>query len=42
MPIPGYGLDTIDQFVGRELGVSEWVTLGQDRIDQFADSTGDH
>jgi acyl dehydratase len=42
MPIPGYTLDTIDQFVGRELGVSEWVTLGQDRIDQFADSTCDH
>jgi acyl dehydratase len=42
MPIPGYSLDTIDQFVGEKLGVSEWVTIGQDRIDQFADATGDH
>ena len=42
MPIPGYALDTLDQFVGKELGVSEWVTLGQDRIDQFAAATGDH
>jgi acyl dehydratase len=42
MPIPGYTLDTIDQFVGKELGVSDWLTVGQDRIDQFADATGDH
>jgi acyl dehydratase len=42
MPIPGYTLDTIDQFVGKELGVSDWVTIGQARIDQFADATGDH
>jgi len=42
MPIPGYTLDTIDQFVGKELGVSDWVTVGQDRINQFADATNDH
>jgi acyl dehydratase len=42
MPIPGYTLDTIDQFVGKELGVSDWVTIGQDRINQFADATDDH
>jgi len=42
MPIPGYTLDTIDQFVGKELGVSDWLTVGQDRIGQFADATGDH
>ncbi|MFO1188238.1 MAG: MaoC family dehydratase [Alphaproteobacteria bacterium] len=28
--------------VGKELGVSDWVTVDQDRIDQFADATGDH
>lgn len=28
--------------VGSELGVSEWVTINQDRIDQFADATDDH
>ena len=29
-------------FVGKELGVSDWVTVDQNRIDQFADATGDH
>jgi len=28
--------------VGRESGVSDWVTIGQDRIDAFADLCGDH
>ena len=42
MPIPGYTLDTIDQFVGKQLGVSDWVSVGQDRINQFADATNDH
>ena len=28
--------------VGTELGVSRWVLVGQDKIDQFADCTGDH
>src|SRR4029077_21224346 len=30
-----------DPFVGRDLGVSEWVIVDQDRIDQFAACTGD-
>ena len=41
MPDP-YSLDTLDQFVGRELGVSAWLTVDQERIQQFADCTGDH
>ena len=36
-----YTLDTLDDHVGRELGVSSWVTVGQDRIDAFAACTGD-
>ena len=28
--------------VGQEIGVSEWVMIDQDRIDKFADATGDH
>ncbi len=28
--------------VGEELGVSDWVTVDQDRIDAFADATLDH
>ena len=29
-------------FEGRELGVSNWVELSQERIDIFADATDDH
>ncbi len=29
-------------FEGRELGVSNWVELSQERIDLFADATDDH
>ncbi len=28
--------------VGAELGVSEWLTVTQERIDRFAEATGDH
>jgi acyl dehydratase len=28
--------------VGEELGASDWVEIAQDRIDTFADATGDH
>jgi acyl dehydratase len=35
-------LSNINDFVGRELGVSGWMTVDQSRINQFADCTGDH
>jgi acyl dehydratase len=28
--------------IGQEFGISEWITVDQDRIDAFADATGDH
>jgi acyl dehydratase len=28
--------------IGQEIGVSDWVTIEQDRIDTFAEATGDH
>jgi acyl dehydratase len=28
--------------VGQELGTSEWLTITQERVDQFADATDDH
>ena len=28
--------------VGQEIGVSDWVEVTQDRINKFADATGDH
>jgi acyl dehydratase len=42
MSIPGYGVATLDEFVGQELGVSDWVTIDQARIDSFAQCTGDN
>jgi acyl dehydratase len=39
--LQGYALASIDQFVGRELGVSDWITVDQERINQFAECTGD-
>jgi acyl dehydratase len=39
--ITNYTMTTAPQFVGRELGVSGWVTVSQDRIDAFAACTGD-
>jgi acyl dehydratase len=27
---------------GREVGVSDWIEVSQDRITEFADATGDH
>ena len=36
---------SIDEFLGmagQKLGTSDWVTLGQERINEFADCTEDH
>ena len=41
MAIPQYGMATAPQFVGRELGASDWVAVDQDLIDRFAACTGD-
>ena len=29
-------------YEGKEIGVSDWYTVTQDQIDNFADATGDH
>ena len=34
--------DELTSMIGDELGTSEWFTIDQDRIDQFADVTVDH
>jgi acyl dehydratase len=36
-----YTLATIQEFVGHELGVSDWLTINQERINEFAECTGD-
>jgi len=41
MSIKGYSVATIDDFVGRELGISDWVVIDQSRINAFAECTGD-
>ncbi|HYS68407.1 MAG TPA: MaoC family dehydratase [Paraburkholderia sp.] len=41
MSIKEYSLAAIDDFVGRELGVSDWIVVDQARIDAFAQCTGD-
>src|SRR5690606_37672736 len=32
----------LKDYIGKELGHSEWLTVDQQRVDQFADCTGDH
>lgn len=35
-------LDDAKAMIGKESGVSDWITVEQDRINQFADVTEDH
>lgn len=35
-------LDEVADAVGQELGTSDWMTIDQERVNQFADATGDH
>jgi acyl dehydratase len=34
--------ETVGALAGQEIGVSDWVEITQDRINAFADATGDH
>ncbi len=42
MPTIIDGVDAFHDFVGKELGSSEWQTITQERVNQFADATDDH
>lgn len=35
-------LEEVSSAAGEELGTSDWITIEQDRVNQFADATGDH
>ena len=35
-------LDEITEAIGEDLGTSEWLEVDQERVDRFADATGDH
>jgi acyl dehydratase len=37
-----YGIEEFKGLVGTHLGYSEWIGIDQERIDLFADATGDH
>ena len=34
--------DEINSYIGKEIGVSKWVTIDQEMINKFADATLDH
>ena len=42
MSTPSPTVATLANWVGKELGTSPWVTVDQERINEFARSTGDH
>lgn len=35
-------LDAFTAHVGQELGTTDWITISQEQIQQFANATGDH
>lgn len=41
MTIAGYSMQSLPHFVGHELGTSDWTAVDQQRIDRFAECTGD-
>lgn len=36
------GYEALKALEGQEVGVSDWLQINQDRVDQFADATDDH
>ena len=36
------GIEELEGLVGQELGTSEWHEIAQERVNAFADATGDH
>lgn len=36
------GLDQVEAAIGRHVGYSDWLEITQERIDAFAEATGDH
>ena len=42
MTNPALSVATLEDWIGKELGISPWVTVDQTRINEFAHCTGDH
>jgi acyl dehydratase len=36
------GIEGVQGLVGQHLGYSDWVTITQEQVNQFAEATGDH
>ncbi|MGH8980515.1 MAG: MaoC family dehydratase [Acidimicrobiales bacterium] len=37
-----HGVDALKELVGQHLGYSDWIVVDQERVQTFADATGDH
>ena len=42
MALTTHSVATLSDWIGKELGTSKWVTVDQNRINEFAHCTGDH
>ncbi|MCQ4122084.1 MaoC family dehydratase [Rhodococcus tibetensis] len=42
LPVRPASLDELTALIGKELGPTEWHEVTQERVDAFADATGDH
>ena len=42
MTLETLSIDELPQSVGRTFGPTDWLTIEQSRVDQFAEATGDH
>ena len=40
--MPSVEFKDVPGLVGQEVGVSDWLQITQERVNQFADATGDH
>lgn len=40
--MPQVPVEELKDYIGKALGHSEWLTVDQQRVDQFAECTGDH
>ena len=40
--MPTVEFNDVGSLVGQEVGVSDWVEVSQERVNQFAEATGDH
>jgi acyl dehydratase len=41
-PITVDGVEGVKSLVGKEIGPTDWVEITQERVNTFADATGDH